>query len=345
MKRKNTEFIVGLFVLFGLGLMAVMVIQFGRLGDGLEDSYIISVQFEDATGVIKGSEVRMGGAVIGKTVDRPVLNEESTGVNVPLRIRGDVSIPEGSSFQIASLNFLGDRFIEIKPPMIRTGNFIADGEVVRGKDEGGLAAIQKQAEDLSDQATKTMKKLDDSLTNIDGVIDDVKAATASIASVTEKVDQRLLADENLDRFDRSLENFDVAMAGVKQLSEKVGPMVDKVDGTLDETDLAIKDVRELIGTAKGTFAKTNEKLDQLDPAFEELPATLKSFKGALAKVSKTMDGLTTDKGLLGALTTDSKMKRDAKEFLSNLREYGILRYRDPEGKDQELPDLPKTRRR
>ncbi len=345
MNTKKTELVVGLFVLFGLVLMSIMVIQFGRLGDGIEDSYEITVQFEDATGVIKGSEVRMGGAVIGRTTARPMLNEESTGVNVPLRIRGEVKIPEGSSFQVASLNFLGDRFIEIQAPLLRSGNAIPEGAVVRGKDEAGLAAIQKQAEDLSEQAVKTMKKIDESLAEADGVLRDIKSATASIASVTKKVDENLLSEVNLNRIDSSLKEFEEAMVSARELSQKIGPVIDNADAAITDVRKAVKDSQGVLNSAQGTIDRTNQRLDQLGPAFDELPATLKQFREALAKASATMDGLSNGNGLLGALTSDSKMKRDAKEFLSNLRQYGILRYRDPNLEDQELPELPKTRRR
>ncbi|RYG15554.1 hypothetical protein EON82_26095, partial [bacterium] len=70
---KKTELWVGLFVFIGLALLGALIIQFGRFGDKLDGKYKIMVVFDDASGLIKGSEIRMGGARIGKVADHPEL--------------------------------------------------------------------------------------------------------------------------------------------------------------------------------------------------------------------------------------------------------------------------------
>jgi ABC-type transporter Mla subunit MlaD len=56
--------------------------------------------FDDAAGVIKGSEVRMGGARIGKVGSTPRLTDPLK-VEVPLDIIDDIRIPQGSAFRIS----------------------------------------------------------------------------------------------------------------------------------------------------------------------------------------------------------------------------------------------------
>jgi ABC-type transporter Mla subunit MlaD len=71
--ERRTEFVVGLFLFIGLILLGALIVQFGRFGDRVRGHYPITVVFDDASGLIKGSEVRMGGARIGKVEEHPEL--------------------------------------------------------------------------------------------------------------------------------------------------------------------------------------------------------------------------------------------------------------------------------
>src|SRR6516164_403025 len=99
MERKGLEFFVGLFLLIGFGVVAALVIVFGRVG-GVEKLYPIRVRFPNASGLIKGSDVFLSGARIG-TVDKvPALTGDRYEVEVELDIRQAVQIPRKSTFQI-----------------------------------------------------------------------------------------------------------------------------------------------------------------------------------------------------------------------------------------------------
>src|SRR4029077_20344502 len=92
-RGKGLEFKVGLFVLLGLLALAALVVQFGRVGEGFKTYYTITVQFPNASGLLKGSDVLLAGAKIGRVSTGPRLNPGSDGVLVPLRIFDYVKIP------------------------------------------------------------------------------------------------------------------------------------------------------------------------------------------------------------------------------------------------------------
>ena len=59
---RGLELKVGIFVAIGLSILAALVVQFGRLGEGIKSYYGLTVHFTDASGLLKGADVLMGGA-------------------------------------------------------------------------------------------------------------------------------------------------------------------------------------------------------------------------------------------------------------------------------------------
>src|SRR5256885_3403930 len=94
--ERGLEFKVGAFVFVGLAMLGALVVQFGRLGEGLKTYYPLTVRFNDASGLLKGSDVLLAGAKIGKVSGGPRMVREGQGVDVPLKIYDYIKLPEGS---------------------------------------------------------------------------------------------------------------------------------------------------------------------------------------------------------------------------------------------------------
>src|SRR5437870_12134508 len=93
--ERGLEFKVGAFVFVGLAILGAPVVQSGRLGEGLKTYYPLTVRFNDASGLLKGSDVLLSGAKIGKVSGGPRLLREGQGVEVPLKIYHYIRLPEG----------------------------------------------------------------------------------------------------------------------------------------------------------------------------------------------------------------------------------------------------------
>ncbi len=74
-KEKRTEILVGLFLFIGLLICGILIVQFGRFQDRFQNKYEITLNFPDATGIQKGSDVKLGGAKVGVVSEKPVLNK------------------------------------------------------------------------------------------------------------------------------------------------------------------------------------------------------------------------------------------------------------------------------
>ncbi len=327
--KKRPEVLVGLFLFTGLALLGGLVMQFGKFSDRLRGHYGLTIVFDDASGVIKGSEVRMGGARIGRVASLPQLNE-AVQVEVRLAITAAIRIPAGSSFQINSATLLGDKLIVIIPPEDRNGGFIEPGSRVMGAGPTGLDAIQNNAEMVVKEVLKIVKDAEATLAKLDAAAGDIQGASKQLGESMGKINGSLLADKNLARIDRTLEN----LATTTEQWKAAG---DKLDPALAEAREAIQAIQKTAAGAEKTLKSADQALAAVKPALAGIPRAADDFSATARKAGRTLDRIDRGEGLLGALAVDNEVAFDAKVFMRNLKEYGILRYRNPAPKAGERP--------
>src|SRR5947207_15561526 len=84
--QRGLEFKVGIFVFAGLAMLGALVVQFGRLGEGFKTYYELTIRFSDASGLLKGSDVLLAVARIGKVSGGPRMVREGNGDADTLKI-------------------------------------------------------------------------------------------------------------------------------------------------------------------------------------------------------------------------------------------------------------------
>ncbi len=327
--KKRTEVFVGLFLFSGLVLLGGLVLQFGKFSDRLRGHYPLTIVFDDASGVIKGSEVRMGGARIGQVTSLPELND-AVQVEVELSIRATIRIPAGSTIQINSATLLGDKLIVVIPSEDRTGKFIEPGSRLMGAGPTGLDALQNNAEIVSRDVVRILKEAEVTLAKVDGTVDDIKVASQQLGEAVGKINSTLLSDKNLANFDSTLDNLAATTTQWKVISSKLDP-------SLAEARDAIQAIKTAATGAEKTFKSTDQMLANVKPALNRLPKAVDQFSSTVGKAGNALDRMKKGEGLLGALASDNELTLDAKAFFKNLRNYGIFRYRDSVSKAEEQP--------
>lgn len=323
---KRTEVLVGLFLLIGLVLLGGLILQFGRFKEKLKGQYSLTIVFDDASGVIKGSDVRMGGARIGDVSELPMLNS-SVKVEVPLLIQDDIKIPLGSTFQINSATLLGDKLIVIIPPKERTDQFIVAGSRIEGDGMSGLEAIQNNVEQVTKDVVRIVKDAEETMVKVDQAAGDIKSASAELNQAMIKVNQTLLTEKNLARVDSTLENLSTTTEEWKAITAKLNP-------TLEEARVAIDAIRQAAEGAEKTLNTADQAIVELKPALKKIPKAVDEFSDTSRKAGDALDRMKNGEGLLGALASDNDVALDAKAFMKNLREYGIFRYKDGVSKER-----------
>ena len=324
-RDKKTELLVGLFLFIGMLLLGGLVLRFGSVRELMKTTYEITVPFPDATGVKEGTPIMLGGSKIGKVPRMPTLNSQFNGVVIPMEIYQDKKIPIDAKFNIGTAGLLGDAYIEIRPSgkhteqYISPGTFVTEDNVTKG---GGLTALTDTADQIGKQA--------------ETVLAEVKDAAAGLKTVIKRIDEGALSEDTLSHFRKSMENLDKAMSNVS--GEIVG------DANAKNLKAAISDVRDAAASFKKTSAslettskQLGDTLTKLDPAVSKADKVMTSLDEALVSFKSASDNLAEltktfskggGKGPLGALLNDDQMKKDLKDFLSNLKRNGIYRYKD-----------------
>jgi len=169
----NLETKVGIFLLLGIGLICTLIIIFGEVPDLFKPTYSLTVEFPDASGLLKGSDVYLAGATIGKVTTDPHYIPDKGVVEVNLKINKEVGIRKDATYVIGSAGLLGDRFVIVKPvvydkdtPDEKKAPFVQDGETIEGVQETDLSAIMDASKPLIDRANHIAAQLDDMITRL-----------------------------------------------------------------------------------------------------------------------------------------------------------------------------------
>jgi len=242
--ERGLEFKVGIFVFAGLAMLGALVVQFGRLGEGLKTYYPLTIRFSDASGLLKGSDVLLAGARIGKVSDGPRLVREGNGVAVPLKIYDYVKIPEGSKFTVGSSGLLGDRFVNVAMPSGPPTKFLAPNSFVNGSRESGI-------DDLAHEGG--------------ALVGDLRGVVQKIDTTVTRLNQDVLSQETAENLRSSIAHLNEATGNFADASKKLGSVVDKADSTMDSTKKAADDLQKVLSSAtqgKGLLAAllTNQEL-------------------------------------------------------------------------------------
>jgi len=229
---RRLELKVGIFVAVGLAILAALVIEFGRLGEGFQTYYPLTVRFEDASGLLKSSDVLLGGAKIGRVAGSPRLVRVGRGVNVPLKIYDYVKVPLGSTFTVGSSGLLGDRFVMVTPPLGQPSKFIAHGAHLEGKREKGLSDMTKEG---------------------DALLRELRGTVAKIDQAVSRLNDQALSKENMENLHQTFDNLSKRTAALSESSKKIDGVVEKADATMGSAKEAADKIEQAAGQARQTL--------------------------------------------------------------------------------------------
>jgi len=189
------------FVFVGLAMLGALIVQFGRLEKALKIYYPLTVRFSDASGLLKGSDVLLAGAKIGKVSGGPRMVREGQGVDVPLKIYDYIKVPEGSKFSVGSSGLLGDRFVNVVMPPGQPKAFLAPNTLISGVRETGIDDITREGGAL--------------LTDLRGTV--------------QRLNQDTLSSENTQNLKASMEHLNQATSALAESSKKLDGVIEQAD--------------------------------------------------------------------------------------------------------------------
>jgi phospholipid/cholesterol/gamma-HCH transport system substrate-binding protein len=233
--ERGLEFKVGIFVFVGLAMVGALLVQFGRLGEGFKTYYSVTVRFTNASGLLKGSDVLLAGARIGKVAGGPRLVREGGGVAVPLKIYDYVKLPDDTKFTVGSSGLLGDRFVVVTPPPGAPKGYLLPNAYVDGTRETGIDDLTKQGGDLVNDLRGTVQKID---------------------TTVDRLNQDTLSQQNMENLKASMEHLNQATGALAESSKKLDGVIEQADSAMasakkaaDGLQTAIADTRKVLRSA------------------------------------------------------------------------------------------------
>ena len=118
--KLSSSFKVGILALVALTILIFTILWIK--GRSFSSAERIEVQFKDVNGMRPGSGVQMMGLRVGQVEEIiPVVENESSYVKMRFVItEPDISIPKASMLSIQQSGLIGEQFLEITPPKIRS---------------------------------------------------------------------------------------------------------------------------------------------------------------------------------------------------------------------------------
>lgn len=298
---KGTIVKLTVFFLFSAACMGWLFLRIGEFGGSagaFRPTYKLTASFSDATGLVKGDEVRLAGVRIGKVGSLEVKRGKAVAkINVDTRHR----LPDGSRFELRWKNLLGQRFVQVVPPDGAT----LDGPVI--KPDAAIGADRTAAAaDLSTLLNNTqpiLAKLDTPTLNR------VMATFASAlqgreASLNQAIgdSSRLVSmlSQRADLIGNSITDFATLLDGIAGHDAEVRKLLDSLAATSETLAARADDLGEAAGKT-GVFTTTLARILQangtdVDTALAhaaKLAETAANNKESLSKALQTLPWATS----------------------------------------------------
>jgi phospholipid/cholesterol/gamma-HCH transport system substrate-binding protein len=274
------EFKVGLLVLIVSGLIATMSIKVSNDPAGLGSTKNAHFFMDDASGLVRNSNIRMAGIPVGMIKD---IKLENGMARVEVVVKGDTPMTKSARVEIRPNGILGDKFVEIiggdvRDPPLRSGDqiMVVDDRASVDRLIGEISKITKSIAQVADNIKAATegdkdKPLGRIVDNIERLTSDLATLSAErkddmgeiIANLRETTDtiNNLVNDETDDGFKsawkdalKSLKKIEGTLANVEEITGKInrgegtiGKLVNDAE-TAEELNTAISGINNLLDT-------------------------------------------------------------------------------------------------
>jgi phospholipid/cholesterol/gamma-HCH transport system substrate-binding protein len=286
---RGTLIKLGAFLAASLLCLGWLGNQIGQLtgpAGAFHRTYVVNAAFTDATGLVKGDEVRLAGVRVGKVSGMKV---DAGKALVTMNVDKAYKLPASSRFELHWKNLLGQRFIQAVPPddANLAGPVLADG-VKLGTDR------TQQAADLSELLNNTepllarldTSRLNDLMTTVASAMhgreDELNAAIGSSADLVDTMAARA------DVIGKSVSEYATLIDGIAGHDAQVRQLLDSLAGTSQTLAARANDLGDAAGKT-GEFSAALAKV---------LTANEGSLDGVFTDTRTILDRVVADKAVL-----------------------------------------------
>jgi phospholipid/cholesterol/gamma-HCH transport system substrate-binding protein len=289
MDKSRLEWKVGLFVLIGLVLLAVLLMQFSKGNSFFRPTYGLLLHSDNVAGLKKRAQVLMSGVQVGAVTDM-ALGSQGTNVTISLRIYNQYQIHKDVRFVIESSGFLGDQYIAVIPTRNEDGCF-ADGDEATCEAPINIQEVTRSADNA-------LKRVDITISQLNDVIANVRRLTLN---------------------NRVLTNLSETVANARVISEHALAALDNINAVVESNGAPIGASVSNLMLFSGRINRIADGVnDVVETNSPEIRAAVRNLEAATATLKILLDDVHAGKGSAGKLLRDEQIAANLTLITSNL---------------------------
>lgn len=289
MEKSRLEIKVGLFVLIGLALVALLIIQFSKGTSIFRGTYELRLHADNVGGLKPRAAVLLAGVQVGSVSDIK-LADDGKSVTIILKIYKEYEIYHDSRFVIEQSGFLGDEFVSVIPTL-NQGEILTNNASVECEAPFNLQEVARGAAGFIERIDETAKKLDASVSDL----------------------QRVVLNG------QTLTNFSIALNNMRAVTEQAFGAVSNINGIITTNG-------SQIGLAVSNILFFSQQLDHLADSANgilttngaEISNAVKNVESSTEDLKKVMDDLQSGKGLAGTVLQNEQLATNVQNLTANL---------------------------
>jgi phospholipid/cholesterol/gamma-HCH transport system substrate-binding protein len=289
MDKSRLETKVGLFVFIGLALLAALLIYFSKGTSLFHGTYELRLHAGNVGGLKPRAGVLLAGVQVGSVSDIKLANDGKS-VTILLKIYKEDKIYHDARFVIEQSGFLGDQYVSIIPTT-NSPPLLQDGADVVCQEPFNLQEVVRSTSGFIKRMDETVKKLDDSVTDL----------------------RRVVLNE------KTLTNFSATVNNMRAFSEQAINTVNDINAFIatngSQASLAVSNVvffsqelMRLANSAEGVLA-TNST---------EITAAVKNVESSTEVLKSLLSDVQSGKGLAGTMLQNEQLATNVQAIVNNL---------------------------
>ena len=289
MDKSRLEIKVGLFVLFGLVLLAIVTIQFSKGTSLFRSTYELRLHAVNVGGIKERAGVLLAGVQVG-SVSQVKLAEDGKSVLIRLRIYNDFKIYHDARFVIEQAGFLGDQYVSVIPTT-NSLPLLQNGDEVPCQEPFNLQEVARSTAGFIQRIDETAKKLDASVTDL----------------------RRVVLNEQV------LTNFAVAIGNTRAFSEQALTTVNNINALVaTNTGQVNQAVSNAVFFSQELTRLADSANSLLATNGAEVGIAVGNIKSSTETLKQLMADVQSGKGLAGTLLQNDQLATNFQAIAGNL---------------------------
>lgn len=331
MARHGDEVKVGVMVM-GAGAILLVTVFMMMHYDPFQlpnEEYKVILKF--AGGLERDSVVRFGGMRRGKVVSVQLAPGNVSAIEITLSLRRGTPVRTDSVARLASLNALGENYIEISPGRADSP-LLKPGQAIRSVETPEFSELLAKISSLSDDAQKLIADLNRNVNQISG---GANTLFANLNEVTGARNRRALT--------ATLEGANGMISRANELMARTSPKIDSIASNLQMTSERLPPLMERLNEATSRMNRLLENLNgtvtenrpQIKKDLEALELTLTEARKLVADVSMTLESSRAE--IETMLENFRRSSENLQEFTSAIKERPFSLVRIKAKPDRQMP--------